>query len=315
MSKLKKGDKINLNVSGRARDGVAPGCSNFEVSFRIYPEKCESYGEGPPICSPDETKMVAMLSGKFDPQGKNATVTWTIDTKGVTTPYVTYYFIAAAGDMELTSKGTTPVATGLSGNKVYSCTYTKDGKKYHGCASKPEDAGSRCIEIPVNCDPNSCTQIDKVDCGKALESSVTHKACTNGTCEIVSGAGTDTCTTIGQSCGGSGGGGGGSGGGGGGGGGAPVTTQYVFNLPNPIGVTTFQDLINIIGKWIFNLAIPIAVIIIIWAGVLMLTSGGDAGRFKKGYMALWYAVIGLAIVLIGKGFVTLIQSILNLRNR
>jgi len=96
----------------------------------------------------------------------------------------------------------------------------------------------------------------------------------------------------------------------------PSSTQtYVFNLPNPIGVTTFQDLINIIGKWIFNLAIPIAVIIIIWAGVLMLTSGGDAGRFKKGYMALWYAVIGLAIVLIGKGFVTLIQSILNLRNR
>lgn len=99
------------------------------------------------------------------------------------------------------------------------------------------------------------------------------------------------------------------------GGGAPVTTQYVFNLPNPIGVTNFQDLVNIIGKWIFNLAIPIAVIIIIWAGVLMLTSGGDPGRFKKGTTALWYAVIGLAIVLIGKGFVTLIQSILNLRNR
>jgi hypothetical protein len=94
-----------------------------------------------------------------------------------------------------------------------------------------------------------------------------------------------------------------------------ITQTYVFNLPNPIGVTTFQDFVNIIGKWIFNLAIPIAVIIIIWAGVLMLTSGGDPGRFKKGAAALKYAVIGLAIVLIGKGFVTLIQSILNLRNR
>jgi hypothetical protein len=104
-------------------------------------------------------------------------------------------------------------------------------------------------------------------------------------------------------------------GGGGGGGGAPVTTQYVFNLPNPIGVMTFQDLVNIIGKWIFNLAIPIAVIIIIWAGVLMLTSGGDPSRFKKGSEALKYAFIGLAIVLIGKGFVTLIKSILDLRNR
>jgi hypothetical protein len=97
--------------------------------------------------------------------------------------------------------------------------------------------------------------------------------------------------------------------------GAPVTTKYVFNLKNPIAAENFQDLVNIIGKWIFNLAIPVAVIIIIYAGVLMLTAGGVPARFQKGAKALWYAVIGLAIVLIGKGFVTLIQSILNLRNR
>jgi len=89
----------------------------------------------------------------------------------------------------------------------------------------------------------------------------------------------------------------------------------VFNLENPIGVENFQDLINIIGKWIFNLAIPIAVIIIIYAGVLMLTAGGVPARFQKGAKALWYAVLGLAVVLIGKGFVTLVQSILNLRNK
>ncbi len=99
------------------------------------------------------------------------------------------------------------------------------------------------------------------------------------------------------------------------GGGGPTTTQYTFNLLNPIGVENFQDLINIIGKWIFNLAIPIAVIIIIYAGVLMLTAGGVPARFQKGAKALWYAVLGLAVVLIGKGFVTLIQSILNLRNK
>jgi hypothetical protein len=98
-------------------------------------------------------------------------------------------------------------------------------------------------------------------------------------------------------------------------GGGTTTTKYTFNLLNPIGVTDFQDLINLIGKWIFNLAIPIAVIIIIYAGVIMLTSGGVPARFQKGAKALWYAVIGLAVVLIGKGFVTLIQSILSLRNK
>ncbi len=92
------------------------------------------------------------------------------------------------------------------------------------------------------------------------------------------------------------------------------TTTQKFELLNPIGVENFQDLINIIGRWIFNLAIPIAVIIIIYAGVLMLTAGGVPAQFQKGAKALWYAVLGLAVVLIGKGFVTLIQSILSLRN-
>ncbi len=87
-----------------------------------------------------------------------------------------------------------------------------------------------------------------------------------------------------------------------------------FTILNPIGINNFQDLINLIGVWIFNLSIPIAVIIIIYAGILMLTAGGNPGKFKKGAEALKYAVIGLAIIFIGKGFVTLIQSILNLKN-
>ncbi|MDO8591371.1 MAG: hypothetical protein Q7R60_00400, partial [bacterium] len=59
---------------------------------------------------------------------------------------------------------------------------------------------------------------------------------------------------------------------------------------------------------------PVAVIIIIYAGFVMLTSGGNPGRFQQGTHALWYAILGLAIVFIGKGFVTLIKSILSLRN-
>lgn len=127
----------------------------------------------------------------------------------------------------------------------------------------------------------------------------THKACVNNACMIVQGGGPDTCTTSPDSCAR-------------GGGGGPTT--QVFDLPNPIGINTFQELVNVIGTWIFNLAIPVAVIIIIYAGVLMLTSGGSPTQFKKGTEALKWAVIGLAVVLIGKGFVTLIQSILSLRS-
>lgn len=121
----------------------------------------------------------------------------------------------------------------------------------------------------------------------------THKACQNNACVNVQGPGADTCQTN-TDCGG-------------GGGSSTV-------LPNPIGIDTFGELVRVIGLWIFNLAIPIAVIVIIYAGILMLTAGGNPGKFQKGAKALWYAVLGLAIVFIGEGFVTLIESILSLRN-
>ena len=93
----------------------------------------------------------------------------------------------------------------------------------------------------------------------------------------------------------------------------PVVVNAV-EIPNPVGINSFEELVNVIGVWIFNLAIPIAVIIIIYAGILMLTAGGNPKRFQQGTRALWYAVLGLAIVFIGKGFVTLIKSILSLSN-
>jgi len=90
--------------------------------------------------------------------------------------------------------------------------------------------------------------------------------------------------------------------------------SYAVEIPNPIGIDTFGELVSVIGLWIFNLAIPIAVIVIIYAGILMLTAGGNPVKFQKGAKTLWYAVLGLAVVFIGKGFVTLIESILSLRN-
>ena len=78
------------------------------------------------------------------------------------------------------------------------------------------------------------------------------------------------------------------------------------------GVTDFTSLVKIIAQWIFNLAIPIAVAMIVYSGILFLTAAGDASKVTKARDVLKYAVVGLAIILIGSGFVTLIQSILEL---
>ena len=51
---------------------------------------------------------------------------------------------------------------------------------------------------------------------------------------------------------------------------------------------------------------------IIYAGILFLTAQGNPTTITKAKDVLKYAVIGLAIIIIGSGFVTLIQSILEL---
>lgn len=98
-----------------------------------------------------------------------------------------------------------------------------------------------------------------------------------------------------------------------GGGQVPGQPQIVpFEIPNPIAADSLVDLAKAIGKFLFQIAIPIAVIIIIYSGLLFLTSGGSKEKVAKARTALTYALVGLAIILIGQGFFTLIKSILNL---
>jgi len=59
--------------------------------------------------------------------------------------------------------------------------------------------------------------------------------------------------------------------------------------------------------------VPVATIIFLYAGFLFLTSGGDEEKVKKAKRAVTYAIVGLVIVLIGAGFITLIKSILEVK--
>jgi uncharacterized protein (UPF0333 family) len=88
-----------------------------------------------------------------------------------------------------------------------------------------------------------------------------------------------------------------------------------MKLTNPLkgGVKTFGGLMELIADFIFSLSIPIAVILIIVAGFYMLTSGGNQQRYAKGLAILRWTILGLAVVLIGKGFVSLVRSLLDIK--
>lgn len=92
--------------------------------------------------------------------------------------------------------------------------------------------------------------------------------------------------------------------------GQPVS--FNFEIPNPITANSFIELVKGIYSFIFQISIPIAVVLIIWVGIMFLTSQGNEAKVKQAKQALLWIIVGLAIILIGQGFVTLIESILNL---
>ena len=97
-----------------------------------------------------------------------------------------------------------------------------------------------------------------------------------------------------------------------------VTTQekkVPLNFPNPLAAEDFNELLETIQTWLIYLALPIAVIVIVISGIMMMASRGDLGQFTKAKKMLWWAMVGLAVILIGEGFLYLIESIINLKNR
>ncbi len=94
---------------------------------------------------------------------------------------------------------------------------------------------------------------------------------------------------------------------------ASTSTKIVsLEFKNPLSAKDFRELIDALLNWIFWLAIPIAVIMILFAGITMMGSQGDPEKFGQGRKILLWAVIGLAVIFIGEGFIALIESILNL---
>ncbi|MDP2648257.1 MAG: hypothetical protein Q8P35_03395 [Candidatus Yanofskybacteria bacterium] len=90
------------------------------------------------------------------------------------------------------------------------------------------------------------------------------------------------------------------------------TLSFTLDIPNPLESDDFGEFVTKMTDALFALAIPAAVFIIILAGVRFVLSQGNLTKIAEARKMLWYAIIGLAIILIGSGFISLIESILNL---
>jgi hypothetical protein len=87
-----------------------------------------------------------------------------------------------------------------------------------------------------------------------------------------------------------------------------------FNVPNVLlGGTGNQDIFAVlllILNWILNIAIPLLTILIIYAGVRFMLSRGNPGQIQAAKNILYWALIGYAVILVGKGFIYIVDSVL-----
>ncbi len=80
-----------------------------------------------------------------------------------------------------------------------------------------------------------------------------------------------------------------------------------------VGPTSIEELLTSILSFVLKLIVPLAVIAIVWSGILFLTSAGKDDRVTQAKKMFTWAIIGLVVALIGMGFVSLIKDILGSR--
>ena len=70
------------------------------------------------------------------------------------------------------------------------------------------------------------------------------------------------------------------------------------------------DAVDTIVNMLFTLLIMIAVVLFIWGGVVIVSSGGDAEKVTQGRNIILYAVVGLVIAFLSKAFSAFIERFL-----
>jgi len=84
-------------------------------------------------------------------------------------------------------------------------------------------------------------------------------------------------------------------------------------IENPLEAESFEDLLNSIVNFIFYVGIAIAPIMIMIAAFFFLTAGGDPKRVDTAKQIILWTVIGLAIILLAKGLISVLRQIIGVK--
>lgn len=65
-----------------------------------------------------------------------------------------------------------------------------------------------------------------------------------------------------------------------------------------------------VRDWLFGLLLVLAVVFIIWAAFMFLTSGGDTEKVGKAKQQILYAVVAIVVAFASRGIIDIVQGLL-----
>lgn len=95
---------------------------------------------------------------------------------------------------------------------------------------------------------------------------------------------------------------------------ASSTPQNSFKveIKNPLAFNgTIDQIIDNILNFLLTIGVPIAGLMFVWAGFLLLTSGGQEKKVTTARQTMIWAAVGLGILILSKGLVALVKTIIS----
>jgi hypothetical protein len=83
------------------------------------------------------------------------------------------------------------------------------------------------------------------------------------------------------------------------------------SIPNPLAVNNFCQLLTSIASAVGGLIAMLGTIMIIWSGILFLTSAGSTERTGAAKKALIYAIMGIVVGLLASAIVEIIKGVIS----
>lgn len=81
-------------------------------------------------------------------------------------------------------------------------------------------------------------------------------------------------------------------------------------IENPIGKTTVEGIITAIIKWLAGLAGALAILALVWGGIMYIVSLGDDSRVNKAKSIIMWAIIGIAVVILSYVILSMVDKVL-----